>query len=341
MPGTIFRLSTRRMSIVANNRKQIYRLFTSTTNNTTTSSENGNVNKPDGGSNGTKHDSNMNSVTSSAVENQTSKKFRVPDLSTMVPHKMPSNTTTAKAADSSVADKKINSNDAGRVPSGTSFRSVYVHPLSQIVLEYMQESHHGWIVAKGMDRSLTIHRDGSFELKHKPQQQQGAIPTPRPPRPPSSNIQKKDEQNSNSEPIVSTLPPSMIFPKNDQIQSASTTTKGTSDSVVGSKKEKDEKTTFTPSIDGNDNLRIWTSYDEEEKKHWLTVRRGLFRQRFLLQDNLLTAWQSNRGQSLQERLHAAVDDMITAVNQNDQQRRAQQMGQLQWKQKGPRRFRKR
>jgi len=100
---------------------------------------------------------------------------------------------------------------------------------------------------------------------------------------------------------------------------------------------------IAPAADSKDTMRIWTSYDEQEKKHWLTVRRGLFRQRFLLQDNLLTAWQANRGVSLPERLQVAVDEMIRAINrldQEEQQQTASTIGQ-QWQQKGQRRFRKR
>ena len=87
-------------------------------------------------------------------------------------------------------------------------------------------------------------------------------------------------------------------------------------------------------------MRIWTSYDEQEKKHWLTVRRGLFRQRFLLQDNLLTAW--NKGVSVPERLQVAVDEMIRAIDRLDQSehQQAATIGQ-QWQQRGQRRFRKR
>lgn len=144
-------------------------------------------------------------------------------------------------------------------------RTVYVHPLSQIVLEYLQEAHHDWIVSQHLDTALTLHRDGSFELK---------------------------------------------FPK----------------------QEKDS--------DGKDDApaaqqhhyhnydRIWTYYDEVEKKHWLSVSRRItgtnthdddnhnsnyVQERFLLQDNLLPAWNNNR-KSLPERIHLGVDQMIHNMN---------------------------
>ena len=115
-------------------------------------------------------------------------------------------------------------------------RTVYVHPLSQIILEHLQDAHHDFIVTHGLDSSLTLHRDGSFEL---------------------------------------------IFPS-----------------------QPEEKV-----------HRIWTSYDEVEKKHWLTVYRGPHvKERFLLQDNLLPAWNNNR-KSLPERIYVAVDDMVQAISQ--------------------------
>ena len=114
-------------------------------------------------------------------------------------------------------------------------RTVYVHPLSQIILEHFQDAHHDFVVKHGLDSSLTLHRDGSFELR---------------------------------------------FPS-----------------------QPEEKV-----------HRIWTSYDEVEKKHWLTVYRGPnVKERFLLQDNLLPAWNNNR-KSLPERIYVAVDDLVQAIS---------------------------
>ena len=75
-----------------------------------------------------------------------------------------------------------------------------------------------------------------------------------------------------------------------------------------------------------DGLRIWTSYDETQKKHWLTVNVGkessvgplptgvqLRQNRFLLQDNTMTAWHTHR-KSLPERVHGAVESMIEAID---------------------------
>jgi hypothetical protein len=43
--------------------------------------------------------------------------------------------------------------------------SVYVHPLSQIALLYMQSDCHDWIVRNGLDTQLQLHRDGTFVLE--------------------------------------------------------------------------------------------------------------------------------------------------------------------------------
>eukprot|EP00536_Pseudo-nitzschia_multiseries_P007166 jgi/Psemu1/255992/estExt_Genewise1Plus.C_1650031 len=167
---------------------------------------------------------------------------------------------------------------------------VYVHPLSQVVLEYLQDYHHSWVVSKGLDRSLVLHRDGSFEAKY--------------PVPSSSN----DNHNA---------------------RKYDAATKGRFADIAATE---------------TNNMRIWTSYDEQEKKHWLTVRKGLFRQRFLLQDNLLSAWQGNRGTSIPERIHVAVDEMIRAVDRMEQQQQSPNamMGHPQQRQqKGQSRSRKR
>lgn len=114
-------------------------------------------------------------------------------------------------------------------------RTVYVHPLSQIILEYFQNYRSDWLIARGLDQALTLHRDGSFVLQ----------------------IQRSNDDDSP--------------------------------------------------------FRIWTSYDEMDKKHWLTVHKGDLHERYLLQDNLMPAWHANRT-SLPDRIFLAVDDMIRAID---------------------------
>jgi len=112
-------------------------------------------------------------------------------------------------------------------PSDVFERSVYVHPLSQIILEYFQESRHDWICQRGLDSSLRVLRDGSFEIK-------------------------------------------------------------------------------------DDKRRIWTSYDEEKKVHWLTLESPSGRNQFELQNNLRSPWHTSR-RSLPERIHASVEELIAIV----------------------------
>ena len=45
---------------------------------------------------------------------------------------------------------------------------VYVHPLSQIVLQFFQKHCHHWICAKNLDGALTLHRDGTFMMQAPP-----------------------------------------------------------------------------------------------------------------------------------------------------------------------------
>jgi len=259
-------------------------------------------------------------------------------------------TTTAALANPGLGGgaKNSYSNRASSDNDGTpEFRSVYVHPLSQIVLEYMQDSYHGWIVAKGLDRSLLLHRDGSFELKHlvdSPMLSRVTL-AGQPPLPSigsannnnNSATTKKELPGTSSgpEPPISAPTSPTAVARDETTNNATTTTAKQSTATTIA-------TSTTVTVDDKNSIRIWTSYDEQEKKHWLTVRKGLFRQRFLLQDNLLTAWQGNRGISLPERLHVAVDEMIRAIDRLDRQeeQQEQQTGNQHWQQKGRRRFRK-
>jgi len=59
--------------------------------------------------------------------------------------------------------------------------------------------------------------------------------------------------------------------------------------------------------------RIWTSYEADEKKHYLTVQRGTLVGRFMLQDNMMPAWHSDK-RSIPERIRAAVDQMIHKID---------------------------
>jgi len=46
------------------------------------------------------------------------------------------------------------------------YKSAYVHPLSQIVLEHLQNSCSEWVSKVGLDKGgLTLNKDGTFLLK--------------------------------------------------------------------------------------------------------------------------------------------------------------------------------
>jgi hypothetical protein len=62
--------------------------------------------------------------------------------------------------------------------------------------------------------------------------------------------------------------------------------------------------------------KIWTSYDEKEKKHWLSVKKGPLLGRYMLQDNLASAWNDNK-KSVPERIQVTVDEMIREIDRMD------------------------
>jgi len=41
----------------------------------------------------------------------------------------------------------------------------YVHPLSQLVLEYLQTERSDWILENGLDQGLQVEKDGTFLIK--------------------------------------------------------------------------------------------------------------------------------------------------------------------------------
>lgn len=48
------------------------------------------------------------------------------------------------------------------------FNRVYTHPLSQVVLEHLQNVHGEWLMSKGLDRGLTINRGKRVFLEFSP-----------------------------------------------------------------------------------------------------------------------------------------------------------------------------
>jgi hypothetical protein len=157
-------------------------------------------------------------------------------------------------------------------PLPTVAESVYVHPLSQIVLQLLQNECHEWITRKGLDRNLTVHRDGTFSLET-----------------------TRTRANSNG-------------------ANMDTNTNNLSASA-----------------------RIWTTYDPEEKQHWLIYSsstgddHSIFsaasdqnpataatstnvRHKFLMQDNLRTAWQKGtKNTSVPDLIREAVRELMFKV----------------------------
>jgi hypothetical protein len=56
-----------------------------------------------------------------------------------------------------------------------------------------------------------------------------------------------------------------------------------------------------------------TSFDKEEKKHWLNCHKGDLVGRYMLQDNKKPAWHSD-SKSTPEKICDAVDAMIERIN---------------------------
>ena len=69
----------------------------------------------------------------------------------------------------------------------------------------------------------------------------------------------------------------------------------------------------------DESARIWTFYDCTDKKHWLSFRKHQIQHRFLLQDNLMPAWNGNKRQSLPERIQKSVEELCRAVDELDEE----------------------
>jgi hypothetical protein len=164
----------------------------------------------------------------------------------------------------------------------TAAEYVYVHPLSQIVLLHLQSDEcHEWIRRAGLDRNLTVHRDGTFSLE-------------------------------------------TLTTASTDTTSNTANTNNTSASSIAS-------------------ARIWTAYCPDEKKHWLIYSNAdgdhgsisadddetpvaaaattaaaaaaattTVRHRFLLQDNLKTAWNGDKN-SLPVRIQEFVSELMLKV----------------------------
>lgn len=160
------------------------------------------------------------------------------------------------------------------------FTSVYVHPLSQIILNHFQTHCHDWIRSKRLDNNLILHQDGTFVI-----QSSGRKPS-RIEAPSTASMKSSILLNKNFR---------FILPYSDQrVVRGQSTARASSPSSI----------------------RIWTSYDTSEGKHWLCVsmEESRFSTKYLLQDNSLTPWQGFKLRSVPERVCASVHELMKAVN---------------------------
>jgi hypothetical protein len=59
-----------------------------------------------------------------------------------------------------------NTKNTPKLPSGGPPSTVYVHPLSQIILQHLQNTRHDWVSKVGLDAGgLTLNRDGTFVMR--------------------------------------------------------------------------------------------------------------------------------------------------------------------------------
>lgn len=59
--------------------------------------------------------------------------------------------------------------------------------------------------------------------------------------------------------------------------------------------------------------KLWTSYDTEDRKHYLNIHRGELVGRYIMQDNSKPAWHLSR-ESVPEKVRNAVDQMIEKLS---------------------------
>lgn len=237
--------------------------------------------------------------------------------------------------------------------------TIYVHPLSQLVLASLQSNGHEWILRHELDRCLTIHRDGTFVLEPKPQEEEERNDKLLPP---------DTVENQTCTTPTTTTTTTTSSTTTTTTSSSFTSTEATSTTKQESLQPKSEATNLTkesntaPSDDDNavgistvcshapQRLRIWTSYDPLDKKHWLSVQlaappanatwnqendqtsssssnhhhhhhhhHNVLVRRFLLQDNLLPAWHgggASRHKSLPERIQEMVNQVMILVDDN-------------------------
>ena len=185
----------------------------------------------------------------------------------------------------------------GAAPPSPTMTCVYVHPLSQMVLLYLQSYCHDWVQARQLQH-LNLQVDGTFRVRSV------GVPT-----------------------TTTTAPPL----RRPTLIHRDALVNGTQPTMMATTRHVD------PLI-----VQIWTKYEKEERKHWLcaavvtdhsntttkpTNHHGnspfddmvepKWQNRYLLQDNTVTPWQSysqQRGGGTPERIQSHVQALIRAVD---------------------------
>ena len=113
-------------------------------------------------------------------------------------------------------------------------------------------------------------------------------------------------------------PLSQVVLEHLQTRASSVTKKGIVDNTLTVNKDGTFKLVVTNEL--KDECKIWTSFDDEEKKHWLTIHRSqlvaptILTGRYMLQDNLKPAWHTDK-RSVPERVQEAVDQMLRKLDE--------------------------
>jgi hypothetical protein len=180
----------------------------------------------------------------------------------------------SEASKTSLANLNLetSSNDPKQGPP-TATKSVYVHPLSQVVLLQLQSDEcYEWMKRAGLDGHLTVHRDGTFSLET-------------PPTTTHSNDTADADTNN-----TSANPSSRIWTAYDP-------------------DEKKHWLMYTRSTGGRDSNgnNTFSEDDDRNAVAAATTPTGV-RERFLLQDNEKSAWNDEKTS-----LHVRVQEWVSEL----------------------------
>jgi len=83
---------------------------------------------------------------------------------------MTSHPSRANGAIRTFIHSRKSSSSSSSLPSATNikYHPVDIHPLSQMVLQYLQDCKSDWLIEKGLDRGLSINSDGTIKISFPP-----------------------------------------------------------------------------------------------------------------------------------------------------------------------------